>query len=576
VSSDDTVILCEAEVVETGTELAKAPSAALVAALERADEYRRHTKAEATEAAYASDWRRFLTWAASAGAAPLPATPEIVSAHLSWLAEEGYSVATLERFLAAGSHFHRAAGSDFPRNAYAVSETLKGIRRRVGVKRTKKAPLGLTALSEACTRVLRESDGAEAPERRLALRNRAMLTVGWFCMLRSANLVAIRREHVRLVRFDGDGWIDDEDRPTGLIVHLPESKTDQLKEGRDVAVHAQADETVCPVRALKDYLSAASIGPEDRIFPVSERTVSRLIKRLAANPEHGHKSLKEIARCDSCATAAKRFASHSLRRGAATAQAQRGISEREIMRQGGWKNERVMRGYIEHATLFQNNPTKDLSGVVEERGRMVAGHEQALENHFDKITKKNPEWVNVVSEIRTKLFDGAYHQWLVDAFFQKWRGNPSLAEVYCFSQLYSSYLKGEIGIFSVGTSSCPLPDKNKSGNQAVLDGLPDLFEAQFFGGIGDNDGKFEWKRPVKITRCFANADGTQREEPWECPPTWLPLEVGYTAVSKTFEHVVSEFGVARWPYDYEMIIVLVTHPSLRERRREKLRQMGFA
>lgn len=335
-------------------QLVPAPSAGLAAAVRRADEFRRHTKADATQAAYESDWRGFQTWAAAHGARTLPAAPEVVCAYLGWLAGEGYSVASMERFLSAGSYFHRAAGLDFPRGSHAVTETLKGIRRRVGVKRTKKAPLGLKALADVCERL----QGSEE------LQHRALLTVGWFCMLRSANLVAIRREHVRLVRLEGDDWIDDDTRPGGLILHLPGSKTDQLKEGRDIAVHAQSDEAVCPVRALREHLRAGRFAPDALIFPISERTVSRLIKRLVANPEHRHKSLGEIAKCEACASAAHRFASHSLRRGSATAQAQKGVAERDIMRQGGWKNERVMRGYIEHATLFQNNPTKDLTGAV--------------------------------------------------------------------------------------------------------------------------------------------------------------------------------------------------------------------
>jgi len=348
------------EVVPAGTELALAPSAALTAARQRADEYRQHTKASETQRGYRGDWARFRAWATASGAVALPATPETVSLHLVWLADRGLSVGSMERFLTSARHYHRAAGLDFPRNAFVVSETLKGIRRRVGVKRTKRAPLGLRALSEACERAQREAEHCGKPD--VGLQQRAMLTVGWWCMLRSANLVAIRREHVRLVRVEDDEWVDDNDQPNGLILHLPGSKTDQLKAGREVAVHAQADESVCPVRALAAHFDASRFAAEDLIFPVSSRTVSRLIKRLAANPAHGHKTMREIAACEACAMAGRRFASHSLRRGSATKLAREGVPDREIMRQGGWKSEKVMRGYIEDATLFENNPTKGFTG----------------------------------------------------------------------------------------------------------------------------------------------------------------------------------------------------------------------
>lgn len=336
-------------------ELVKAPSASLAESLRQADEYRQHTKAGATQTAYKGDWERFLAWAASNEVSPLPVAPDNLCAHLTWLAKNGYSVATLERFLSAGSHYHHAVDLDFPRGSLMVKKTLKGIRQELGVKRVKKAPLGLKTLADACDRI-RSSGSADA------LRDCAMLTTGWFGMLRSANLVAIQRGHVRLVQIlEDNSWLDEEERPNGLILHLPKSKTDQAGEGRDVGIFAQDDERVCPILSLAEYLRSHRFAPQELIFPVSRRTVSRVIKRLVANPDHEHKSLKEIDDCESCSAAVRRFASHSLRRGSATTQAQRGTPERDIMRHGGWQNERVARGYIEHATIFQNNPTKGLT-----------------------------------------------------------------------------------------------------------------------------------------------------------------------------------------------------------------------
>ncbi len=336
------------EVLPSGAELTVVPSAVLAASRQRVDEYQSHTKASETWRGYKGDWERFRAWATANGVSALPATPETVSRHIVWLADRGLRVGTIERFLTSARHYHREAGFDFPRTDYGVSKTMKGIRQRVGVKKNKRAPLGLKALAAACER----AEGAQ---------QRAMLTVGWWCMLRSANLVAIQREHVRLVRVEDEDWIDDNSQPNGLILHLPGSKTDQLKEGRDIAVHAQEDESVCPVQALAVYLGASQFDPGDLIFPVSARTVSRLIKRSVANPDHGHKTMREISECELCSATARRFASHSLRRGSATQMARDGVGEQEIKRQGGWKSEKVMRGYVDDAGLFLNNPTKGLA-----------------------------------------------------------------------------------------------------------------------------------------------------------------------------------------------------------------------
>lgn len=359
VKDDGTVEIVEGDTNAPVTvELVKASSAALAVDLRRAQEFREHAKANKTEEAYEASWKRFQAWAAARGLPPLPTLPEAAEAYVAWLAAEGYSASTIGGFLSAAAHYHRAAGLEFPRNAPGLKRTLEGIRRRrarEGVRLTKKAPLGLSMLSSVCARLENAGESLEN------LRNRALLTVGWFCMLRSASLVAIRREHVRLVRFEQGEPVDDNERPEGLILHLPFTKTDQIGAGRDVAVHAQPDEAVCPVRALGGYFAATRLAPADLIFPISERTVSRLIKRLVADPAHEHKSLREISECAACASVAARFASHSLRRGSATKLALAGVPEREIMRQGGWKSEQVMRGYVDDALLFENNPTKGLA-----------------------------------------------------------------------------------------------------------------------------------------------------------------------------------------------------------------------
>src|SRR5437660_9498920 len=50
-----------------------------------------------------------------------------------------------------------------------------------------------------------------------------------------------------------------------------------------------------------------------------------------------------------------KYRGHSLRTGLATSAAAGGASERSIMQQGGWKSERIARGYIRKATLFGEN-----------------------------------------------------------------------------------------------------------------------------------------------------------------------------------------------------------------------------
>ena len=74
-----------------------------------------HSVSDNTIAAYASAWKSFQAWAQARAALTLPASPALVAAYLSHLAQErGLSVATVRLHKAALSAMHRAAGHDDP------------------------------------------------------------------------------------------------------------------------------------------------------------------------------------------------------------------------------------------------------------------------------------------------------------------------------------------------------------------------------------------------------------------------------------------------------------------------------
>ena len=110
-----------------------------------------------------------------------------------------------------------------------------------------------------------------------------------------------------------------------------------------------------PVRALRAWLEASQIaeGPIFRAVgrsgPVGDsalddRAVARLVKRAVAR-----------AGLDPA-----KVAGHSLRSGFITTAAKRGKSTHAIMRQSGHRSEAVMRGYIQLATLFDDNAAAGL------------------------------------------------------------------------------------------------------------------------------------------------------------------------------------------------------------------------
>ena len=94
--------------------------------------YAEAEKAEATRAAYASDWKDFAIWCATKRAPPLPPHPGIVAAYLSHLADRGRKSSTIGRRAAAIAHRHKLAGLEPPTSAEPVRAVLRGIRRTIG------------------------------------------------------------------------------------------------------------------------------------------------------------------------------------------------------------------------------------------------------------------------------------------------------------------------------------------------------------------------------------------------------------------------------------------------------------
>jgi integrase len=321
----------------TKTTLAVVPTtpdlAALAPLVDRAQGYASDARASQTLRAYARDWRAFVAWCAGKGIASLPSTPAAVAVYLATLADAGKRVPTIDRALAAIAHAHRSSGHEWRKGAPAITEVLSGIRRRIGVAQRK-----MTPIVDADLRALVGSLSTHA----IGVRDRALITLGWFGAFRRSEIVALTVSDVTFTH-------------EGLIVALRRSKTDQEGRGLEKGIPYAGDAALCPVRALRAWLDIAQIsdgalfrsvnrGGAVGVKGLSDKAVSRIVKRAAT-----------AAGLD-----AKKFAGHSLRAGFATAAAMKGKSLDAIMRQTGHRSERVARGYIRHATLFIDNAASGL------------------------------------------------------------------------------------------------------------------------------------------------------------------------------------------------------------------------
>lgn len=303
---------------------------ALVDALNAAHEFARSSKSDATRRAYASDTADFSAWCSTVDQSPLPALPGTVAAYLASLVQRKLRPSTIARRVAAISDAHARAGHDSPTTSVAVRSVLKGIKRRLGTRPTKKAPLTDNLVAKAIRKIPTDT--------LIGLRDRALLLVGFAGGFRRSELVAIRVQDV-------------ERRPEGILVTIHRSKGDQ--EGRGQLVAIPNGTKLRPVEALDAWIKAAGIasgpvfrgvakGGKVRDRGLCDRQVAEIIKKVA----------KAIG------LNADLFAGHSVRSGFATSAGRKNlVGTAKHLRHA--KIDTTM-GYVQAESLFADHAGKGI------------------------------------------------------------------------------------------------------------------------------------------------------------------------------------------------------------------------
>jgi site-specific recombinase XerD len=298
--------------------------AELTATLDLAADFAKASKAKATQDAYGSDFRIFESWCRSRGLSALPATAESLCAFLADQATLGKRASTLGRRLAAVRYFHRAAGYETPTSDEKVKTVLSGIRRTIGAapvrKRAATADI-VIAMSPTATSLR-------------ALRNRAIILLGFAGAFRRSELVALNCEDV-------------EETAEGMLITLRRSKTDQEGLGRKVAI--PRGEIACPVAALRVWLDAAGIT-EGAIF---RRVINKRAQRVTDRRLAGRNVAAIVKQgAASLGLDPATFAGHSLRAGFVTSAVKRGANLIKITDVTGHRSLEMLKTYSRDAEAF--------------------------------------------------------------------------------------------------------------------------------------------------------------------------------------------------------------------------------
>lgn len=275
----------------------------------------------ATRRAYEGDFADFSAWCLSAGRVAMPATSETLELYIVDRLRV-HSLATIERRVIGVRATHLAAGHASP-YTNGARDVLRGARRELGSAQASKAALRVEDLRAIC-----RSLGSARPG--TAVRDRAILTLGFAAALRRGELVALDLADIDFVA-------------KGLVVRLRRGKTDQEGRGRVVGVfHGTRAACSCPVRCLRAWLRIRGRAPGP-LFPshgVSGRLTTEAVNRIV-------KRSVELLGLDP-----RRYGAHSLRAGFVTAAAEAGVPESLIMQRTGHRSIQTVARYVRPATVF--------------------------------------------------------------------------------------------------------------------------------------------------------------------------------------------------------------------------------
>jgi site-specific recombinase XerD len=320
--------------------------------LGRLEDFAAQAQAENTIRAYAADLEDFRHWCKKYDREWLPATSKTVGLYLGARAD-GLSLSTLERRLAAIASLHKEEGYESPASvAEGPLRTIwKGIVREKTRQKDGAPPLMVEDLRSIIEHLPRYSSSDSGPTGRLtltALRDRALLLVGWTGALRRSELVALTTEDIQFI--EGEG----------VNVYVRRSKSDQEAEGLVKGLPYGSNKETCPVTALRQWLQAAERNVEGAfegdIFRRFYRGES--IGESAMTAQYVSTVLKRHA--ESAGLDPNEYSAHSLRAGFITQAIRAGKAERRVKEHSGHQSWETFNEYVEEAGTFQDNPAEDI------------------------------------------------------------------------------------------------------------------------------------------------------------------------------------------------------------------------
>lgn len=307
-----------------------------------------------TRLAYQADIRHFIAWGGF-----LPTSADVVMRYLQSHANT-LNTRTLTRRLTALRNWHQYQGFNDPTVHSAIRKTLVGIKNTHGKPKNKAAALTLEALTIMVLHLKKSN-------RLIDYRNCALLQLGFFGAFRRSELINITWESIHFAK-------------EGIEILITRSKTDQGGDGQVCAI-PYGDGLLCPVSALITWREQ-SHSESGHVFRHIKKGV---VTNENIQPRQVNVLIKTIAKaCD--LPESENYRGHSFRRGFATEASKNNVPFASIKRQGRWRGDSSVMGYIDEGKRFDQNAAGIMLNMRNKNEQINQDGQQRQEKHSETPT----------------------------------------------------------------------------------------------------------------------------------------------------------------------------------------------
>lgn len=181
-----------------------------------------------------------------------------------------------------------------------------------------------------------------------------------------------------------------------------------------------------------------------------------------------------------------------------------------------------------------------------------------VEEHVEKLMGDPATAAAVLGELKA-MNDGVYETHAVELFVTR-RGRFTIADAYVHMICRAHWHFGailEIGV-QPGIKGGPKADKDRQGNQRILDTLPDPFRGKFYGEQTQGpDGWIEWSDTIVMEQHLISRTGEHSSRSIRVEPDGALLEAGSLSGYVMLQHLETGSPVARWPYDCDYLTLMI-------------------